>query len=272
VTSAGAGYFDTLGLRLVRGRAISPEEDIAGAPVCVVNDRFAALPSAGGMMVGGTIRVESSGRWLSVVGVVADVAGEHRILAPVPAVYVPFGAGGDQAGTLLIRSSTNATEMARQLTQAFADEPGDRIVFASMAEQLSSEIAGSRFVIELIVIFTVTAMMLAGLGLASAMVWYVQDRRREIAIRLAIGAHPRMILWFVGKRAFALIVTGATIGAFVAATSTWFGWRQLAYSSVFEPMLWASLLASVVAFATVALYVPARTAVRVEPVSELRAV
>jgi hypothetical protein len=69
-----------------------------------------------------------------------------------------------------------------------------------------------------------------------------------------------------------LIVTGATIGAFVAATSTWFGWRQLAYGSVFEPMLWASLFAGVVAFATAALYVPARMAVRVEPVSELRAV
>jgi ABC-type antimicrobial peptide transport system permease subunit len=210
-----------------------------------------------------------------VVGVVADIPGEHRILAPVPAAYVPFGAGSDQAGTLLIRSATNAanaTDLARQLTQAFADEPGDHLVFASLAEQLSSELAGSRFVIELIGIFTATAMLLAGLGLASAMVWYVQDRRREIAIRIAIGAHPRMILWFVGRRAFALIVTGTTIGAFVAATSTWFGWRQLAYGSVFEPLLWAGLFAGVVAFAIVALYVPARMAVRVEPVSELRSV
>ena len=272
------GYFETLGIRRVAGRGFDGSERPDGEPVVVVNQALAALLPDGSDPVGGRIRFAFSedDPWRRVVGVVGD-ARQDRLHEPDrPEVYFPYPQDPfpwyDET-TLVARTAAEPREALPAVQEAvWAVDPAVPVVRArSLEEVLAEDLAAARFLAALMAAFAATAVALAAVGLFGLLSFLAGRRRREIGVRMALGAGRGRILALLLRQGAALTGAGLALGLAGAYAATRALSGLLYGVPATDAPSFAAGAAALAAVAALACYLPARRATAVDPAEVIRA-
>lgn len=284
-----AGYFETLGIPLLRGRLLEPADRAGSTPVMVVDQAFVDEHLAGRTAAGFAIDegFDDTIVGSTIVGVVGNVqqsAGWGANRGPVwqtPTAYVPVAqmAGDDlqqfhvwYPPSWIVRASVPMAEVASQVTQVFRqvdpDLPVARIV--SLREVMNDAFSRQRFEAALLVAVAGFALLLAGIGLYGIVAHEVLERRTEMGLRMALGSTPGQAVWSAGLSGVRLTALGLIVGAFAAVGVARAIERLVWGVQPYDPGTLAALLAVLATLASVASFVPAARVGRLEPARILR--
>ncbi|MDE3138104.1 MAG: ABC transporter permease, partial [Acidobacteriota bacterium] len=268
------GYFATMRIPLLGGRSFSEQDDSRGPLAAVVNRHFVeryfqGLDPLRQFLV---LRLDGRPTDVRVVGIVGDVRDAALSFAPAPEYYMPYAQLGPAQMNLVVRGTAAPGAIASALRSAVsAIDPEEALSeFQTMPQVLASSAAQPRFTTVLLSLFAGIAILLAAVGLYGVLAYSVAGRVREIGIRVALGAQSKQILRLVMGEGAALVGIGVAIGA---AASLALG--RLLSSLLFEVSPF-DLLSFVVAVAVLALaalgacWLPARRAMRIDPIIALR--
>jgi putative ABC transport system permease protein len=277
------GFLRTLGVPLLAGRDLDWKDFYGRRPVALVSEKTAreewGSPAAA---MGGHVRANLQDPWREIVGVVGDLRDDGLGQPVTAAVYYPALMDGFwtqtpfvwRAQTLLVRSPRAGTErFVRELHEAvWAVNPKLPLsVVQTLGDLYDASLARTSFTLVLLVIAGATALLLGVIGIYGVMSYSVSQRRREIGIQIALGAQQGQLRWMFVRNALALAGVGIAIGLGAAAVLT-----RLMASLLFEvdPIdlpTYAAVAVVLLCASALAGYVPARRAVRVDPIETLRA-
>jgi putative ABC transport system permease protein len=274
-----AGYSEAMGLRLIAGRQLGVRDHAGTPPVVLVNESLARQFLGGPDKAIGT-RVEMFGPDpLEVVGVIGDVRHTGLDAEPQPEAYVlatqlppdaRFGRGGTTA--VVVRTAGDPLQAVPFLRQAVLDVdrevPLDNVM--TMEARLSASVAAPRFYALLLGVFALVALLLAAVGIYGVLSYNVSQRHREIGVRMALGASARDILTLVLGQGLVLTMVGAALGLAGAFATARFLRTLLFGIGQNDPITYAGISGLLVAVALVACWIPARRAIRVDPITALR--
>lgn len=276
----GLRYFDTLGVPLLRGRDFARGDGETGDVPAIVNARFAALHFPDEDPIGRRIQLkatrpgDSTLEWVTIVGLAPNVrqrdADQDRSFDPV--VYVPYASNPLTFTSILVRSPSDLSLVSSQLRDHVRALDPDLPLFniITIDELLAADRWPFRVFGSMFSIFAVIALIMASVGLYAVTSRSVAQRTREIGVRMALGAEAREIWWLVTRRVSIQIGIGLLIGM-IGAVGVGQLLRSLIQVSATDPltMIAVPLLLLLVAFG--ASVVPARRAMRLDPVAALRA-
>ena len=276
--SVSPGYFTTMGISLLQGRDFSWNDAPQSLLVVIVSQTMAQNFWPGGDAVGKRIKlggVNSGAPWVTVVGIVADVRQLELIGAPRSAMYLPASQDAGTGDTLrdwVIRASGDPTTLTSAVRSAvWAIDPTLPISRIQTMESVRSSYLGSQqFNLALVALFGALALILAGAGLYGVSAYSVAQRRREIGIRMAMGAQPNDVLRLVLGYGTKLAVLGLAVGSLTALVLTRLVSSLLYGVSERDPLTFVGVAALLVSVAVIASYIPARRAMRVDPLVALR--
>jgi putative ABC transport system permease protein len=273
---------------VVQGRSFQ-EADLAGEPVIVINESAARMLFAGNTALGGRIRhglltpgppvfPVSGGqpvqlRWYTVVGVTVDVRNRQALTDdPGPEIYLAARPGAWGArGHLSLRTTARPADAAAFLTQIAADLDPQQIVTTQTGTELFRMVtAQQRFIAWLLSAFAGLALLLAAAGLYSVASCLVAQRRRDIGVRIAIGASPGDVAAQVIGEAGRWIVAGALAGCAIGWVGTRALQSQLYDVQPLDPWSWAGSVIALAIALLVAVARPAYRAAHVDPIAALR--
>jgi predicted permease len=276
----GTGYFDAIGVTLVRGRAFTRMDGTPGAPTAIVNERFAALHFPGEDAIGREIELDSTGRdrpasgWLTIVGIVPNVRHEEydtRIVEPV--VYVPYPSDPVPFSTVIVRSPLEMSLLASTVRGAVREIDPDLPLYdvKRLESALASELTVSWIFGSMFAVFAIAALTLAGVGLYGVTAYSVAQRTREIGVRLALGARATHIWWAVSRRVAIQTCLGLSLG--LAGSFAMGQVLQDALQAVTgrDPITLVAVAALLILVMAVACVGPVRRALRTDPMAALRA-
>ncbi len=266
------GYLATLGVRLVEGRDVNAADSDGAPGVVIVNATMARRFWPGESALGHTLTVASTGRTFRVIGVNSDHK-QHGVLEP-PAPFVYFAAAQrpSRYNFLVARTSGDATALvAAMRRELMALEPGLVVMDAStMDAHMAAALLPARVGAWLATAFGALGTLLAAIGLYGVVAFSVARRTREIGLRMALGAEPSGVLTMVMRQGLALVGVGLGVGAALAAGVA-FVLRGLLYGvTPLDPLAWGAAALALLVAGAVANAVPARRAMRVEPLTALR--
>jgi putative ABC transport system permease protein len=279
----GSSYFKALGVRLTSGRFLS-EHDVKGAPpVAVLNAAMVKKFFPGENPIGKRILVEEIAfgetklgpeiPW-EVVGVVADekVNGLGGDNDDSPGMYVTTDQSPQTYQALVVRGKTESTLLQRSIRDAIRGVNRDQVVDSMKTlDQIKVEsVAGERFRSLLMGIFASVALLLAAIGLYGVISYSVVQRTREIGIRAALGAHPGNIRSLILRSAMTLTGLGLVLGVAGALILAQFLSSMLFNVGKYDPVTLACVALILTAVALLACLIPARRAMRVNPIIALR--
>ena len=273
VAQVGAGYFEAMGIPIVRGRGFaSPDEESRAAPAAVVSAAAARRYWPGNDPVGQTIRFDGSNASVRVVGVAADVKVQTLGEPPQPLVYRPLTQGHAGLLRLIVRTPGAPAESIAELRRAVSDLDPAVAVFEArtMSEHLGVMLYPYRLAAGLGSAFGLIAMVLAAIGLYGVLACGVSERLRELAIRLALGAPAATLLRSAAGETARATALAAAIGALMALAAGRLLADFLFGISPFDPVTLAAtalILAAVVAAASAG---PLKCAIGAEVNSLLR--
>jgi predicted permease len=272
-------YFQMTGLRLLGGRNFSAT-DIKTAPkVAIVNETFARRFFAGNAIgrrfnEGDSMNKDSSTAWVEVVGIVSDSRDNLQAGGTVsPEYYLAFAQSRFPGSTnVIIRTQSDPLAMADAVRQQIwsVDKNAPIADIKTMDALLSESVAAPRFRTLLLGAFGALGLLLAMVGVFGVISYAVTQRTREIGVRMALGAQPRDVLRLVLGEGMLLAAIGIATGAAGALALT-----KLLESLLYEikprdPATFIAVAISVAAAAALACYIPARRAMRVDPIVALR--
>jgi putative ABC transport system permease protein len=275
VNYAAGEYFKSMGIPILEGRALD-NSDIAGRPsVAVVNEALARHFFPDGGAIGSRIRVEGVTDWLRIVGVAGNVkqrglASETRAEVFQPAAQA--SASGGSARYLAIRAGDPRILipwLRSQIASLDSDLPQPEI--ETMGRKMAALAASQRFVMRLLTLFAAVAIALAAIGIYSVLVYSVERRAHEIAIRLALGAKRAHIMGSVLGRGLRLSLAGALLGTAGGLGLTSYLKSLLYGVTPHDPLTLIAGCLVVLLVALSAAYLPARRAMKRDPVATLRA-
>ena len=270
-----AGYFDTMGIRLLDGRLFD-ERDRPGSPlVVIVSDLAARTYWPGVDPIGRRVAVdwaEGQAVWREIVGVVRGTRHFGLEAPPKAEIYLPHAQAPSPFMTLVVRVEGDPAGLVRGIRARIAGLDPEQAVFGfqSMDELLSNAGARRRFPMALVTAFAALALLLAAIGVYGVMAHMVVQRRREIGVRLALGARPDDVVALVLRNGVRLTLAGTAAGlaGAVALSRTLSG--LLFGVSAMDPATYAGVAAVLLAVAGFAAYLPSRGAARVDPLTVLR--
>jgi putative ABC transport system permease protein len=265
------GYFRTLGIPLLRGRDFSEADAETSEPVAVIDETLARQYWTGKDPVGQRIvRLSNAYRIVGVVRHVmhADLAAD----AGTGVFYFSIFQRTTPAAAILVKSRADVNEMPTAIREAVREADPRQAVhtFRSMQDSVANSLAPRRFGIRLLAFFAAIALFLAALGLYGVIGYSVTQRTREIGIRIALGAEQGGVLRLVVGEGLRLAAIGAGIGMLASLAVARLIQSQLFEVSAFDPLTIAAMAAVLLAVATLASYLPARRAMRVDPACALR--
>jgi predicted permease len=273
--------FRALGIPLKRGRFLT-ETDAPGRPiVAVINETAARLYWSGVDPVGTTIRYypQETSPSIQIVGVVGDVRSTNAGEPAPPAIYVPLAQAPrapfypGRSMTFLVRVQGNPAAVVGPARAAVASvDPGLPMAnVRTMSEVVSSAAGQPRFTTLVMSFFAAVAFFLAALGLYGILAYSVEQRVREIGVRVALGAGNREILRMIIGNGMVLVLVGVMIGAPSALVMTRLMRGMLYGVSSTDPLTYIAVVGMLVTSALLATWLPARRATRVDPIIALRA-
>ena len=269
------GYFETLGIPLLRGRLLVAADQAGQPHVGVVNQAFARqfFPTAD--PIGRRLRRGSKAPWVTVVGVVNDIRRAGKTAEIKPQVYLP-AAQTDIYPVFIadfaVRTAGDPHQLINPIQQQVWALDKDQPVTAvrTMDEIIALSVAERRFQTLLLLLFAAVAVSLAMIGIFGVLSYSVSQRTSELGIRIALGAKPASILALVMKQAGGLIAAGVVVGLAGAYALT--RYLQSLLFNV-KPSDWQTYAAAVVLLAAVSVaasLIPARRGSRVDPIVALR--
>ncbi len=267
-------YFKAMGIPLLRGRSFTLEDREKSPMVAIVDQKFVDryFPDQDPMGKGLDIGNGTDG-FYKIVGVVGSVLHDSLDGKPSPTMYIPYAQDAFSSMWVVVRAKGEPTQLSAAARQAVRDIDSTLPAFAMtpLADVVSESIAQRRFSMLLIGVFGAIALVLAAVGLYGVVSYSVSQRTQEIGLRMAIGADRRDVLRLIVGGGMKLAVIGVVIGVAGA----------LALSKVIATMLfeltpmdlvsYSGTVMVLLAVAMVACYVPARRAMRVDPIIALRA-
>jgi putative ABC transport system permease protein len=274
VNFAAGDYFRAMGIPILEGRAIDSGDQTGRPAVAVVNQALARRFFPGGAPLGARIRIGGVTGWLEIVGVVGNVKQGGLVSEPRAEIFqsAAQAESGGSAQTLALRSTADARVLMpwlhAQIAELDKDLPPAEI--ETMGARMASLVASQLFVMRLLALFAGIAIMLAAIGIYSALVYSVERRTHEIGIRLALGAKRRQIMGPILARGLRLAIAGAAIGTGGALVLTRYLKSLLYGVTPHDPITLTTGCALVIVVALGAAYFPARRAIKQDPIATLR--
>jgi putative ABC transport system permease protein len=267
-------YFTAMGIPLVRGRTFTAEDGPAAPPVALINQAMARRVFPNEEAVGRHVRLgpNPSGPWTTIVGVIGDVHHSSLETEPAPELYINYLQNPPVAPFIAIQTAGDPAALADLVrAEARAIDPSLTLYDIRTMEQIRAEsVAERRFLLLLIGVFGMLALVLASVGVYGVMSLVVSERTQEVGVRLALGAQPSEVLAMIIGYAVRVSGLGVAAGLVAAAALGPLMASQLFGVSAIDPVTFAAVPALLVLVATLAALVPARRAMRVDPMTALR--
>jgi putative ABC transport system permease protein len=272
VGRADGGYFQTLGMALLRGRTFGPQDQPKSQQVVILNETAARRLFPGTDPLGQHFRFKGpSGPDGEVVGIVRDAKYNDATEETMPYMYVPFTqSSGDTV--LLVKTRVSAASvlpLVRREVETF-DSTMSVFSVATMKDHMRAALYAQRASAQLTLLLGLLGLTLAVVGLYAVLSYYVNRRRHEIGVRIAVGAQPRAVFLMIIRRGLFLGTVGTVIGMAGAVGAMHLLASMLFGVSAHDPVTLASVACIVLAVAAVAAGVPAHQAAKVDPLTALR--
>jgi putative ABC transport system permease protein len=269
-----AGYLETIGGTLERGRLLEDRDVDSSLPVVVVNEFLAKRHWPGQDAVGKRLKLTGSKEpWRTVVGVVKDIRERGLLLDMKPAVYVSVNQVDSPSPYYLIaRTAQDPASVINALRGAVWAVDSERPValIRTMDQLMEQNVADRARPMMLLGIFAGLALVLACIGVYGVLAYSVAQRTREIGVRMALGARPGDVTWMILGRGLKLSAVGLIAGAALAGILGILLRTLLFGVTPAAPLVYASTAASLIVVALAACVIPAQRAARVDPVVALR--
>jgi putative ABC transport system permease protein len=275
ILTASPEYFRTMGIRLLAGRTFSPR-DIPGSPTAlVINQTMARRFWPGESPLGKRVVMKDWGPPLSgeIVGVVSDVKQDSLETDTQPAVYYSFAqfSQGTLTTYVLVRCAQDVPSLAAAIrTQIWSVDRDQPVSVLPMDQIVAGSLERRRFVLMLLGNFAALALLLSVVGIYGVIAHSVGQRTREFGIRMALGARQDQLLLMVLRESVRTLAIGLTIGVTGALTVARFVRSLLFGIGPADPLTLLLMAAILLLAALIASYVPARRAVRIDPMVVLR--
>jgi putative ABC transport system permease protein len=272
---ASPGYFDTLGIPLLRGRLFTEQDDEKSQGVVVISQTLAQRFFAGEDPIGRRIRFKA-GRteppWMTIIGIAQDVKTEGLDVENRPQMYFSILQLSNLSLALTIRTAADPGALAEAVRREVRAVDPDLPVYAvrTMDEVMAKAVSQRRFTMVLLGVFAFIALLLSAVGIYGVMAYSVSQRTHEIGVRMALGAQPRDVLRMVIAQGLILICSGMAVGLVGAFVVTRFLSGLLFNVSPRDPVTFAAITFLLAVVALLACYVPARRATKVDPMVALR--
>ena len=268
-------YFRMMRIPLLRGRFFSEQDSPSSPKVAIISETLARRYFPNRDPLGRHMRFgfpPNSNVSREIVGIVGDVRDAALSRKPGPMMYVPFAQAPLYGGEVVVRSSLSASSVAAGIRQAVRsidkNLPVTDIEFLNAA--LGQSISQERFRTFLLGSFSAIALVLAAIGIFGVISYSAAQRTREIGIRIALGAERRDVLRLILGQGMKLVLFGLGIGAVAAFLLTRLMSSLLYSVSTTDPVTFACVTVILLAVALTASYIPARRAMRVDPIVALR--
>ena len=274
-----ADYFKTMRIPLRSGRFFTPHDTATGPEVVVINERAAQRFFAGLNPIGQQIRVSAElarharNGPKTIVGVVGNVKYGGLDEETPAELYLPYDQQPVDAVTVAVRSRGDADTLVRTLRREVAalDPLLPLANISALGDLVDASIAGRRFTLLVFLVFGAIAVAMSAVGVYGVLAYLVGQRRREIGLRLAIGASPSDVVWLFVREAAVLILVGVSAGlAGALAGGRWIAGLLFGVTPA-DPATFAAAVFTLGLTAACATYLPARRAASVDPAEALRA-
>jgi predicted permease len=269
------GYFSTMQIPLLQGRLFSIDDSADSARVAILNETAARRYFGNASPIGQRIKVDSnsakSPAW-TVIGVVGDVHQAGLAVAPDPEMYFPEVQRTWSVMTLAVRTGGDPEGLAKAIREQVWALDKDQAVsdVKTMEQVLGESLASRRFSLALMGSFAFVALLLSGIGIYGVIAYSVAQRTGEIGIRMALGAQHGDVLRLFLMRGAKLILIGVCIGIVAALALTRFMQSLVFEIAPTDPLTFACVIILLSFVALLACYIPARRAMRVDPMVALR--
>ncbi len=276
-TVVSPGYFHTLRIPLLQGREFAASDGPNSAPVAIIDTALARRYFPGENPVGQHLRIAKKNRpqdqWIEVIGVVGHVDDFLGERTPRPHLFEPFLAHPANEMSFVVRARTEATAFASSLRRAIWAVDANQAINSvrTMDRVIADSSQGDNIMAEWMGVFAVIALMMAAMGIYGVLSYLVAQRTHEIGIRMALGAERRSVLRLVMRNGAVLIAVGAgagccasillprVVGAVISGLGVHQWWMLIAGTTI-----------TVLSVALLACYIPARRAMKVDPMVALR--
>jgi predicted permease len=269
------GYFQAMGMAVLRGRGFAASDDVGAQNVVVVDDVFAKKHFPNGDVLGQRI----SSNWMGeatefeVVGVVPAVkVGDLTDEVTKEAVYFSYRQTPVDNGFLVVKTNLPTGGLVEPLRQAVLRVDAEQAIFdvRSFDERIAVSLENRRAPMLLLAIFAAVALLLAAIGIYGVLAFSVAQRTGELGVRMAIGAQAGDITGMVLRQGARVTAVGLGVGLVGAALLSGFMQAQLFGVSRFDPLVFVAVVAVLAGVAMLACYLPARRAAQVSPMVALR--
>jgi predicted permease len=274
IRMATPGYFGTLGRPVIAGREFTDRDDVDAPRVVIINHTLARTAWGSENPVGRNLVVDyQRGPYpYEVVGVVRDDRHDGPRSEPVPEIFIPHSQNPYLVLNVIARTTLDPVAVA-QTARAYAlrvdpDQPVHSVT--TMDQLLGDAVQLDRFAMLLITLFAVGGLITAAGGVYALLAYTVVQRRREIALRMALGASPRRVARSIVMESLVLAVAGGTIGLVGAAASSRFARTQLFGVAPQDPVTLVTAVAVLLVVVVAASWLPARRAALIDPGRAMR--
>ena len=268
-------FFHAAGIPLLRGREFTERDNATAPRVVVVNQEFVQRHLKDQEPLGKQIRVDVSGaspEWSEIIGVVANTKTFSEATREEPQVYEPMFQRSISSFSLMLRTSSDPDSLVPALREAVAKADAELPLLRvmSMSTVIEGQAGGDPIFVRLLGSFALLALILAAIGIYGLIAYSVSQRTHEIGIRMALGAEKPQVLRMVLWQGLRMTAIGAAVGL-VMALPLPKAFEAMFYDlHIHEPGLYFIVPAAMALVAMLATYVPARRAMRVDPIVALR--
>jgi putative ABC transport system permease protein len=273
--TVSADYFQTLGLQLLRGRTFDNRDTLQAPRVVIINEAMARKFWPSDDPLGRYVTFNSSTQH-QIIGVVSNAKHSSLQEEDEPQAYTSHQQVTSRTMDLAVRANYSFDREPAALINAIRQtvnkiDPEQAIHnIGTMEQRLSQSIAPQRFVALLLSLFAILALVQALIGIYGVLSYAVSQRRQELGIRMALGAHPGNILSLVLRRGMKLTLIGVALGLMGAVASTRLLRDMLFGIKPFDPLTFAAVTLLLICISLVACFLPARRATKVDPMNVLR--
>jgi putative ABC transport system permease protein len=272
--SVAPGYFDVMGIPLLRGEPLTERHRADVPTVVVINETMARRYFPGEDPVGKRLNLGDPEKtpWWTVVGVVRDARTDGLDKEPYPQMYVPAAQYPQRAGTFVARTKGDPASVVPALRREVASMDKDIPLYnlRTMEQVLSDSLSRRRFQMVLVAAFAGVGLLLAAVGIYGVISYSVTQRSHEIGVRMALGARVGDILKLVVGQGLWLALAGVGLGLLGAFALTRVLTSLLYGVSATDPLTFAAVASGLLGVALLACLLPARRATKVDPMVALR--
>jgi putative ABC transport system permease protein len=267
-------YFRTMQIPLIRGRLFTATDEAAAvtAPVAIISATTAKQMFPGTDPIGKKIQLggrDEKQPWAEIIGIVPDI---HQYSLDADATAEAYLISVLAPSSFIVRSNLPSNVLTKEIGDQLSALDKNIPLYdpATMEELIARTVSQRRFVTSLIGGFGFLALILSGIGIYGVMAYHVSQRSGEIGIRMALGAAPNSILRLVADDAVRLALIGSAVGIALALAATRLLASQLYHVGAASPVAYAISISVIAADMFLACYIPARRAMRIDPMTALR--